>query len=258
MIATAASTAPSPAGNAAPAAPLNPAAGQPAAAGGALLALPTAWLALLLVLLVLGISVLAVGVRRQVNPIRAVVDLVGGRRSGAQVLAPETAPGAAPPAVAPDPAGMPPGPRPAGDPPLPVRQPMASTPPSTVSPADASSGTAATLRPVPRLAGVSAAPQPIPARLTILEGPAAGQVFRLDGREVTVGRSSQNDMVIGDNSMSRRHCRLHWADGDYVLEDLGSSNGTFVNNETTLAARLRDGDRITLGDSVLEFTLAPG
>jgi hypothetical protein len=209
------------------------------------------------VLLVLAIGVLAVGVRRQVNPIRAVVEFVGGRRSGAQVSSPEAAPGAATPAVGLDPAGMPPGPGPAGSEPIPVRQPMASTPPSTVSQADAPAGMAATLRPVPGLVGVSTAPQPIPARLTIREGPGAGQVFRLDGRGVTVGRSSQNDVVIDDNSMSRRHSRLYWADGDYVLEDLGSSNGTFVNNQPTVAVRLRNGDRITLGDTVLEFTLAP-
>jgi pSer/pThr/pTyr-binding forkhead associated (FHA) protein len=97
--------------------------------------------------------------------------------------------------------------------------------------------------------------RPVPAVLTVREGSNANQVFWLDGRQTTLGRASDSEIAIADSRMSRHHCQLYWADGDYVLEDLGSSNGTFVNGEPIMVTRLQDGDRISLGHTMLEFAL---
>lgn len=91
-------------------------------------------------------------------------------------------------------------------------------------------------------------------RVTSSEGVVAERTF--DGDEVVVGRSSQCDLPILDRSMSRRHARLvAAADGGWLVEDLGSRNGTVVDG-TSIADRWRVGvgTRITLGGSVLEVT----
>ena len=77
------------------------------------------------------------------------------------------------------------------------------------------------------------------------------------GRDVTtLGRSSSNDIVLPDETVSRRHCRIfYWAGGHYIVEDLNSSNGTYLNKEQIQIAFLATGDTIRLGDQTLEFTL---
>ena len=95
-----------------------------------------------------------------------------------------------------------------------------------------------------------------PARLLVVVGPRAGVVIALGKSELTVGRGWDNDLVLPDISVSRRHALLRREGGEYLLLDRGSGNGTGVNGRATAWARLRDGDEISFGDSVVQFVEA--
>lgn len=96
---------------------------------------------------------------------------------------------------------------------------------------------------------------PLPAKLTVLRGLEPGRTYTLDGRSITLGRHDDNQIQIKDAALSRRHCQVTWTDGAYVIEDLGSSNGTHVNGSRVQVVRLSSGDRIRLGGQMLEFNL---
>jgi hypothetical protein len=89
------------------------------------------------------------------------------------------------------------------------------------------------------------------SRLVMSEGPQPDQTFVLDHDRLTIGRDPNNDIVINDPQVSRQHARIRRQGGLTVIEDMGSTNGTFVNgmrlaNPHTLAT----GDSISLGDAV--------
>lgn len=88
--------------------------------------------------------------------------------------------------------------------------------------------------------------------LEVVEGPAAGRRVPLD-REVVVGRGPDVDLALDDDGkVSRRHARVTPADGAAVVEDLGSSNGTFVNRAAAVGRTvLRPGEELQVGTSVL-------
>jgi hypothetical protein len=72
-------------------------------------------------------------------------------------------------------------------------------------------------------------------------------------REIIVGRSSDLDMVLVEDMVSRKHAKIT-ATGDQILiQDLGSTNGTFVNGEKIKKARLKEGDRILIGTSIIKL-----
>lgn len=88
-------------------------------------------------------------------------------------------------------------------------------------------------------------------QLVMRAGPTPGKKFDLLGREGTIGRDINADYVIGIPEVSRRHARLRQEAGGYVIEDLGSTNGTFVNGQRISGPyRLRSGDTIQLGEAV--------
>ncbi|MEK9165074.1 MAG: FHA domain-containing protein [Chloroflexota bacterium] len=94
-------------------------------------------------------------------------------------------------------------------------------------------------------------------RITIQRGPQVGQTFVLDRPVTTIGRVSGNDIPLRSSAVSRRHAHIRLDDGHYFLEDLGSSNGTFVNNLLITQPReLKPGDVIRLGEQI-ELTIAP-
>lgn len=102
---------------------------------------------------------------------------------------------------------------------------------------------------------------PISNRLVVRTGPNPGMVFDLTKEITTLGRDVANDIVIGDPEVSRQHSRITRTPGGYVVEDMGSTNGTFVNSERLAAPRvLREGDLIGLSEKVtLTFeALTPG
>ncbi|HEX9713759.1 MAG TPA: FHA domain-containing protein [Actinomycetota bacterium] len=90
-------------------------------------------------------------------------------------------------------------------------------------------------------------PDPI---LIFIHGPAAGRRVTLDAEEMTLGRSSRNDVVLNDPMVSRVHAILMKRKGVVVVEDLGSHNGTYVNDERINGLRqLHHNDRIRIGSS---------
>lgn len=71
--------------------------------------------------------------------------------------------------------------------------------------------------------------------------------------ELLLGRSRDCDVVLGEESVSRRHACLLFRDGHWVIRDLGSTNGTTVNGVTVGRCCLRPGDRVTLGHALVEI-----
>ncbi len=88
-------------------------------------------------------------------------------------------------------------------------------------------------------------------RFVIKTGPNPGMVFELSKDVLLIGRDVTNDIVIGDAEISRQHARLTRTPGGHVLEDLGSTNGSFVNGERLMAPRvLNPGDLVGMGENV--------
>ena len=104
-------------------------------------------------------------------------------------------------------------------------------------------------------AGASAPPRPV---LAVCAGSLAGSVFELGMGTTIVGRGPGVDLVIPDRGVSRKHVKLlHGIDHSFMLVDLGSTNGTRVNDAAVELVTLRHGDRIGLGpDVALLFDVA--
>jgi len=71
-------------------------------------------------------------------------------------------------------------------------------------------------------------------------------------KQIIVGRSSDLDMVLVEDMVSRKHARIAMQADQIWIEDLGSTNGTFVNGEKIKRARLKEGDRVLIGTSILK------
>lgn len=95
------------------------------------------------------------------------------------------------------------------------------------------------------------------ARLRVLAGPAgtAGREFLLDRPVLTIGRRTDQDIVIDDPSVSRAHARIYVTAGEAAVEDLGSTNGTALNGRPVGRERVpvHDGDRIQVGNALLQY-----
>jgi hypothetical protein len=98
----------------------------------------------------------------------------------------------------------------------------------------------------------SFAERPVSARLEITAG-MEPRTFDFAG-EAEVGRGDTCHIVLDESAVSRRHARLHWTYAGYVLEDLGSSNGTFVNGLRVDRILLRGGEIIEVGLVRLRFS----
>jgi pSer/pThr/pTyr-binding forkhead associated (FHA) protein len=72
-------------------------------------------------------------------------------------------------------------------------------------------------------------------------------------REIIIGRSSDLDMVLVEDMVSRKHAKISTHGGQVIIQDLGSTNGTFVNGEKIKRVRLREGDRILIGTSIIKL-----
>jgi predicted component of type VI protein secretion system len=90
--------------------------------------------------------------------------------------------------------------------------------------------------------------------LEIVEGPGAGRQLELE-RPITIGRDPDSDLVLDDGETSRHHARVTPSlDGSATVEDLGSTNGTFINgNELHGPARLDPGDQLLIGVTVVQL-----
>jgi predicted component of type VI protein secretion system len=94
----------------------------------------------------------------------------------------------------------------------------------------------------------------MPARLLIYTGKLKGKALALPAEgKVVLGRSQQAHITIPDGNLSRAHCAASSAGKGYKLEDLKSTNGTFVNGKQIDQVLLHDGDRIVIGETEMEF-----
>jgi len=88
-------------------------------------------------------------------------------------------------------------------------------------------------------------------QLVMQQGPTPGKVYPLSPGDITVGREVLNDIVVSEAEVSRKHARIIYQAGSYILEDLGSTNGTYVAGQRLLGPHaLRPGELIMLGEKV--------
>lgn len=92
------------------------------------------------------------------------------------------------------------------------------------------------------------------AKISIEEGYGQGDVFEMTKDEMMIGRAASNDIVLKEAKVSRQHASIKKQGNEYLITDLHSSNGVFVNDEKVVEAALSDGDIIRIGDFVLKFT----
>ena len=96
------------------------------------------------------------------------------------------------------------------------------------------------------------------ALLIVQRGPNAGSRFLLDAERTLAGRSIDADIFLDDVTVSRRHAEFLRDLDDFVVRDVGSLNGTYVNRERIDRAVLRDGDEVQIGKYRLTFHPSPG
>jgi diguanylate cyclase (GGDEF)-like protein len=91
------------------------------------------------------------------------------------------------------------------------------------------------------------------ACIVVIYGPDLGRRMPLARNAFEIGRSAKCDLFIDQESISRHHARISYEGTGYVIHDLNSTNGTFVNDAQVKESRLRDGDQIQIGRSILKF-----
>ena len=92
-----------------------------------------------------------------------------------------------------------------------------------------------------------------PALVVRSGGGRAGETFRPEEERTTIGRSPDCDIFLDDVTVSRRHAVLVQRNGEFVIEDQGSLNGTFVNKKRIESGELEDGDELQIGKYRLTF-----
>jgi pSer/pThr/pTyr-binding forkhead associated (FHA) protein len=90
-------------------------------------------------------------------------------------------------------------------------------------------------------------------KLVIIYGDHAGREYRLGSKGVLIGREDQCGITINDSSVSRKHASVERKDGRFLLQDLKSTNGTLVNDESIDVHILSQGDKIRIGRTVFQF-----
>lgn len=92
------------------------------------------------------------------------------------------------------------------------------------------------------------------ACLVVMYGDDLGRRIPLGERTVVIGRSSQADVQLDQESVSRNHCRVYWDGHRHRIEDLQSTNGTYVNDKLLNGpSELRDADQVKVGRAILKF-----
>jgi hypothetical protein len=92
------------------------------------------------------------------------------------------------------------------------------------------------------------------AVLTVIDGPDLGLEFTMDSPEVVIGRRG-SDINLNDRLVSRRHISIEASGGRYLLKDLGSTNGSFLNGSPVSMEFLKHGDEIQIGSTLVRFRI---
>ncbi|MFN7131826.1 MAG: FHA domain-containing protein [Myxococcales bacterium] len=92
--------------------------------------------------------------------------------------------------------------------------------------------------------------------LTITEGKDIGREFTFDQPEVSIGRTTENDVVLYDPGVSRKHAVIRNDGGRFLVQDQGSANGTQINGAPIVEEELKTGDLLTVGPVVFSFEAA--
>ncbi|MBI4124780.1 MAG: sigma 54-interacting transcriptional regulator [Deltaproteobacteria bacterium] len=103
---------------------------------------------------------------------------------------------------------------------------------------------------------VDEAPEVVSLRkcqLVVIEGPNKGKKITLNKNLVSVGKRETNDIVLADKTVSRNHLEIEYQSDSFLLRDLGSTNGTYLNGSKVKEAYLAPGDVIKIGNSEMEF-----
>lgn len=99
--------------------------------------------------------------------------------------------------------------------------------------------------------------QEIPARydasIVIVEGYGEGMEYPILKTYTVMGRDRDADIPLRDDMVSRRHAAIEFQNGDFLLKDLESTNGTSLNGKLIQQARLRNKDRFQIGDTTIQF-----
>lgn len=125
-------------------------------------------------------------------------------------------------------------------------------------------GTKVTQRAAPRRPAPAAAPatanaprrpgRRTPSHILVTEGPLKGTTITLGQQSVLIGRSPESTLVLDDDYASARHARIYPEGGEWFVEDLGSTNGTFAGGQRLDAAqKLEVGSALRIGTTVLEL-----
>ncbi|MCS4484346.1 FHA domain-containing protein [Gleimia sp. 6138-11-ORH1] len=95
------------------------------------------------------------------------------------------------------------------------------------------------------------------ALLIVQRGPNSGARFLLDEDQIVAGRSPQADIFLDDVTVSRKHCEFKVHENGFLVRDLGSLNGTYVNRERSEVTVLQAGDEVQIGKYRLTYHPSP-
>jgi len=92
--------------------------------------------------------------------------------------------------------------------------------------------------------------------LVVIKGPSIGEKFFINRQVLNIGRSSESDILLDDITVSRHHAVIEKKDSAYIIKDLESLNGTYINGNIVNEKELSNGDRIQIGKYVFLFFIS--
>jgi pSer/pThr/pTyr-binding forkhead associated (FHA) protein len=92
--------------------------------------------------------------------------------------------------------------------------------------------------------------------LVVIKGPSIGEKFFINKQILNIGRSSESDILLDDITVSRHHAVIEKKDSAYIIKDLESLNGTYINGNIVNEKELNNGDRIQIGKYIFLFFIS--
>src|SRR3990167_2753566 len=90
-------------------------------------------------------------------------------------------------------------------------------------------------------------------QLTVIEGPMRGNKITLNKNRMAIGKRENNDFILTDKTVSRNHLEIEYTSDSFLLRDLDSTNGTYLNGSRVKEVYLSPGDIIKVGGTSIEF-----